>query len=349
MSPRLSATIRFLRFPLIAALILLHAATAASYTDKSLYGAFVYPFAFWLGETVVPAFFFISGMLFFMSKKSYTDKLHSRIGTLAVPYLSWNVLQLLFFLLLSFAGIHTQIGDITLKEASLWDMMKAIVYTGSWDHGNATPLFSHFWYVRNLIVLCLLGPAIGWLIERGGRLLLLILFVLWNADHSSALLMESVLFFSLGAYAAQHEKGLADGIDRQAKVICLTGSVLFALDMLTHTVIATPLSLLVHRSALVANIPLLFVIGNWLCRHTTWAPHVSNLSNTTFWIFAVHYPLIIYLRRWIVGQTTDCSEWVCVLLYFACCALVLGVATASYWLMKKMMPRILSLLTGNRL
>ena len=57
-----------------------------------------------VNKTGVPAFFFISGYLFFLSKKSYGKKLKDRIHTLLIPYILWNLLLLLFYLIVYALG-----------------------------------------------------------------------------------------------------------------------------------------------------------------------------------------------------------------------------------------------------
>ena len=68
---RLSSSIACMRFPLAITIIFYHSHTIVSIPDCQSYFKFIYPFSLWLGETGVPAFFFISGLWFFYSKKTY--------------------------------------------------------------------------------------------------------------------------------------------------------------------------------------------------------------------------------------------------------------------------------------
>ena len=97
---RLSAAIAWIRFPLILCVVMLHCYCTVPLPpgDHSLYFRLVYPFGLWLGESGVPAFFFISGFLFYISHKSYKDRIKSRIHTLLYPYLLWNSLFLMIYL-----------------------------------------------------------------------------------------------------------------------------------------------------------------------------------------------------------------------------------------------------------
>ena len=105
MKPKLNNThhseaITWLRFPLIFFIIMLHCYSSVALSGShTTYFNFIYPFSLWLGETGVPGFFFISGFLFFLSKKSYTQKLKTRFHTLFIPYILWNALLLGLYLI----------------------------------------------------------------------------------------------------------------------------------------------------------------------------------------------------------------------------------------------------------
>ena len=61
----LSVAIAWMRFPLILMIVLLHCYCAIDAHGHPMFFKLVYPFGLFLGETGVPAFFFISGFLFF--------------------------------------------------------------------------------------------------------------------------------------------------------------------------------------------------------------------------------------------------------------------------------------------
>ena len=62
---RMSKSIEILRFPLILFIICLHCYTTSSVITRGhdTYFRLIYPISLWIGETGVPAFFFISGLL----------------------------------------------------------------------------------------------------------------------------------------------------------------------------------------------------------------------------------------------------------------------------------------------
>ena len=121
-SQKLSAAITWLRFPLIFFIILLHCYSVVRMEGTgATYFCTLYPFSLWLGETGVPGFFFISGYLFFLSKKSYGQKLKTRVHTLLIPYLLWNGMLLALYLIAYAAGYPQDINHKNIAEFSIID------------------------------------------------------------------------------------------------------------------------------------------------------------------------------------------------------------------------------------
>ena len=120
---QLSLSIETLRFPLILSIICLHCYTSTStvVSGHDSYFRFIYPLSLWIGETGVPAYFFISGLLLFYSQKTYSQKIKSRFRTLLIPYLFFNGLVLCGYLCLMFTGKTVVILDKDLAGYSLFD------------------------------------------------------------------------------------------------------------------------------------------------------------------------------------------------------------------------------------
>ena len=124
---RLSKSIESLRFPLILFIIMLHCYTSTSsqMSGHGTYFRIIYPLSLWAGETGVPAYFYISGLLLFYSKKSYNQKLVSRIKTLLIPYLFFNGIILVGYLSLMFMGKPAVILEKSLADYNFFDYIRA--------------------------------------------------------------------------------------------------------------------------------------------------------------------------------------------------------------------------------
>ena len=199
---KLSRSIETLRFPLILLIICLHCYTSTSAITRGhdIYFRLIYPVSLWMGETGVPAFFFISGLLFFYSKKTFLQKIKSRFHTLLIPYLFFNALILCGYLCLMIFGKTITILGKDLADYTLIDYIRAFWDRGVWDHGNGSPLLCPLWYIRNLMVLVILSPIIYYIIKYTKLLFPVFFGLLWINAHDSAYTLQSLTMFSLGAY-----------------------------------------------------------------------------------------------------------------------------------------------------
>ena len=191
---KLSRSIETMRFPLILLIICLHCYTSTSDITRGhdTYFRLIYPISLWMGETAVPAFFFISGLLLFYSKKTYMQKIKSRFQTLLIPYLFFNGLILCIYLCSMFMGNSVMIVGKDLADYSLIDYMRAFWDRGVWDHGNGSPVLCPLWYIRNLMIMVILSPFIYYVIRYTRLLFPLVFGFLWINSHDSAYTLQSL-------------------------------------------------------------------------------------------------------------------------------------------------------------
>ena len=150
-----------LRFPLICMVVLIHILQWDKKADimQSWYSNVLYFFQEAICRSAVPVFFIISGYLFFQNitefkKDIYSSKVKSRIRTLLIPYLLWNLIALIENLtrhlpMLSsvFPNSHKQIIDVYYFIGAFWAI----------DGG--CPILYPFWYIRDLMVLILISVS----------------------------------------------------------------------------------------------------------------------------------------------------------------------------------------------
>lgn len=342
----LSKTITWLRFPLILLIIMLHCYSVQRLEGKhELYFKVIYPFALWLGETGVPGFFFISGYLFFFSKKNYTDKLRSRFHTLFIPYILWNLLLLLLYVLSYTLGYPQDINGKNIVDYSFIDYLRLFWDRGSYDNGNFVPLLCPLWYIRNLIIMSIISPLLYYIIRYVREVFLLIVASWWMITPHNAFISQTMLFFSLGAYFAILEINPLETIYKKKRLV-LTMFVLFSIgDILTHMYIGTPVNLQIHRLSLIFNIPALLLFGDSCVRlgyTSKWLP------NAAFIVFCVHYPIVVVLRKLCITHYSDTSDIVHILLYFLCIVISTILSLSIYQVLNQYFPKLKNILSGNR-
>lgn len=345
-SQRMSAVISWLRFPLIFLIILLHCYSVVKLEGpRDAYSKAIYPFSLWLGETGVPGFFFISGYLFYLSKKTYIQKLNSRIHTLLVPYLLWNAILLFLYLIAYAAGYPQNINYRSIADYGLFDYIRLFWDRGTYDNGNFVPLLCPFWYIRNLLIMSLLSPLFYYIIRYGRELFLLIVSVWWMMTYHNAFIPQTILFFSLGAYYSILSINPLEWITNNKKMI-LTLFTIFALsDIAMHTIYGTAINLQAHRLALIFNIPVLLLIADFCIKR---GYSSKSLPNTAFIVFAVHYPIVVLLRKFCLSQFATASDITHIILYFICVIIATIVSLLFYLILDKYFSNVKNILSGNR-
>lgn len=147
-----SRKITFLNVLLTFAMVLLHAKTPERWgLPLDMSNPFIYMVNVFT-QLGVPMFFFISGLLFYRNCnfKDIERKLHSRVHSLLIPYIIWNVLFVgIFFALTHISFIHDKmhIGNV------LNDPMEII-------YAIINARYTVLWFVKDLMIFCLLSAGV---------------------------------------------------------------------------------------------------------------------------------------------------------------------------------------------
>lgn len=343
---RLSNAITWLRFPLIFLIILLHCYSVQRLEGShETYFKALYPFSLWLGETGVPGFFFISGFLFFLSKKTYSQKLHTRVHTLLIPYLLWNLIVLILYLVAWAVGYPQDINGRSITDYSVIDYLRLFWDRGSYDSGNFVPLLCPLWYIRNLIIMSILSPILYYIIRYARETFILAITIWWLISYHNAFIPQTILFFSLGAYFSIFDINPLQKVHEQKKLFLIIFTIFAICDIVSHTIYYTPVNLQIHRLSLIFNIPTLLILADWCIQHSY---HSKLLPNAAFIVFCVHYPIVVALRKITIAQFADAPDSIHILLYFVCVIISTLLSIGIYLLMDKYFPQIKRILSGNR-
>lgn len=341
----MSSAISWMRFPLIFMIVLLHCYCAIDAHGHHTYFQWVYPFGLFLGETGVPAFFFISGFLFFYSSKSYSQKLKSRVYTLLIPYVFWNGLIILTYLLLWLKGNPMMIMGKSIADYDLVDYLRAFIDRGNWDSGNGVPLLCPYWYIRNLMVLCILSPIIYYGIKYLKWISVLALFLWWISIPYNGMIASSLLFFSIGAYFSIEQKNPIIMIHKNRIIFLTIWLIVFLIDW-AHCFWYVPYALYAHRISFLMNIILLLLVGSYFGNKQY--PGRRLLDSSSFWIYTVHYPMTIALGTVFARYLSGIEDWQMFVFYWLGVLCITALCVVSYAFLHRLCPKVLSFVTGNR-
>jgi len=108
----------------------------------------------------IPGFAVISGYLFFatadFSAETYKRKMYSRLFSLLIPYIVWDLIVFAGDVVLAFNGKNNLVSETE------WNFLNVLnIFWGVKQNGAGTcPYNGPLWYIRDLFILCLLTPII---------------------------------------------------------------------------------------------------------------------------------------------------------------------------------------------
>lgn len=342
-----SRTINIMRIILVMYVVMTHSYTCTrgilDTGQYPVYKSVAFFLSLEIAQIAVPAFFFISGYLFFFSANTYAEKLKSRWRTLLVPYLLWNTLIVSAYLILEnipalaplFQGeaVHGSIGGI-LRE--YWD-------GGSWDGGNGTPIVHQFWYIRNLIILSIVSPAVALAIKYLGWWFSAALTTIWLFSQGQAFTVESIAFFSAGAYFSIRGKDFMPFFRRMRTA----SYVLYPILLVLNTVMRENYYLLpLDRIGFIVGTVFTFnLIGQVIEKGAILG--TAALSGISFFIFAMHDPMLTFVKRAAIKLSSAPSDAYVTVVYFLAPAATVGVCTGIYALLNRYLPGFTKVITGR--
>ncbi len=282
-------------------------------------------------NVAIPAFFFMSGFLFFRDIQSWRDclpKWNKRIRTLLVPYLLWNLL----LLLLVVGGSTVPVLSTQLKATYGLD------FSVSWflDKLTIHPIMGHFWYIRTLMLFLLCTPLL-YVLFQDNALSFIALFILarcWQPIDTRILSTEGALYFFCGSWMAYH--GWLPLRHPFKYWIWLLVPVIYSL--LPNTILP-------------GGIALYMYLGWQLCLYLADCPRISkgllSLNQYSFFLYALHATLIsalsLYLSR-LLPHTPIYSF----ITYLSCFLATASICLIIAFLVKKCIPKAYSVLSGGR-
>lgn len=363
----MSEFINLIRFPLIVLVVLIHSHFIPvgyslpynSYmSEYPIYCNISYLCSELIARVAVPLFFVISGYLFFKknvraySLKDYRSKIRTRLHSLFIPYVFWNVLIFALTLLVQIAR-----GGVS-DENSILNYSISDYFRVFWDIRNGMPFCFQLWFIRDLIVLTLISPIIYHLLKYKGvaSFVLLVSTVWWFVDIDNVrwyLNSQSVMFFCLGAYFAIHQFDIADKLLRVKKISYIASLLLVALVMVSFNsgyfyALSQTLRQCFYHLCVFSLILSFAVFCLDSIKKRSWRTN-TFLLNSTFFIYGYHAIVLGYIYAFINQAIHVKSDLLLLLFYFLAPIAVIGLGLLIFAVLKSLSPKFTSLITGGRL
>lgn len=310
----------------------------------------------------VSSFFLISGFLFFYNisewnYRTYRNKILKRVKSLLIPYIVWNVIGIICSLLVCMiegCPLNTGVRELISQFwcSNTWDR-EAVNILG-WSTMQYAPINWSLWYLRDLMVQCILTPLTFFLVSRLKRLyllLLLFLFVLNIWISVPGFSIESFLFFGIGAYLSINNKTLEIISGRILKIITvvLSSVLTFVVTLLSLHAnefgISSVFTSIIWQIDTICLVILFFVIAG---KCSNKVKFTSTILTSSFFIYAFHNtpvlkPIVITNRL-----LEYCPSSICWLYLLLTPFIVYAISLMVYCILKKIVPSCMVILNGGR-
>ena len=239
----------------------------------------------------VPSFFFISGMLLFRGYTAQTlpRKLKSRFWTLVVPYLLWNTIYAIVFLLMTRIPLISSRMNMGIAIQTPMEFVRAILFSRHSD----------LWFVGDLILFTIVSPLILAISKwKYPSLILLVLSILYYffALPSYKSPLHWAPMYIAGALYGCNMKEMAKNIELRARynLILTVLGILFCASLL-YSLFTESLYLYELVSPFALWVFADFMFGNKIS-----AFNKKQWMNYTFFIFCSHHFLENILQKFCV-------------------------------------------------
>lgn len=348
-----------LRMPMMIGIVFIHThffkyIDAQTLQSLSAYNAVSYIITDLICQLFVPAFFIIAGYFFFKEKQLtpelYRTKLTKRFFSLVVPFLFWNALMLMIMLVQEkyLGATSSRMGTMTDYSFSDW------LYAFFDDNRSSTiydnpgqPASVQFWFIRDLILICLISPLIYWIVRTNKYLSLVLLIVIyflpWHIPHLNNL---SITYFGIGVWLQIYD---IDFIGCAKKG--LWGLLLISLIGMTGNYFAEQNDILyaIKACRIVFILSGLLVVVAIVCHLQQKRGHLlpSYIEQSSFFVFAYHIvptAILCQLACRLLPHNSLCL----IIAYLTIPFVITAIGVAISIFLHRFMPRFTAIITGGR-
>lgn len=247
-----------------------------------------------LGDTVaqiaVPGFFLISSYLFFrgFSLDRIWVKFNSRIKSVLVPYICWNFLYYLGYVIGSrLPFVSRVIGKGKIPFSFSEAFMAILQYRYNYV----------FWYLNQLILLILFAPLIYLIVRKklyGGLLLIGIFAMIYIGAGLPFLNLDALFYYTTGAFAAVHGKHMVEN-SFQRKYLAIGMITIVAACLIRN--VDFPGDIRGEIAASTVCYRLLLPAGLWLAIPGNYLTDPRHWMKQNFFLYAIHFSMVRFINK----------------------------------------------------
>lgn len=378
-----SLTIDWLRFPLAIFVVFIHGfgmkeldfvqLHTSPFELESFYDYIRILFSRVLPQSAVPMFFMFSGFLFFKNVKTwdfsiYKNKLKKRFYTILIPYLIWNLFDVLYVLALKSlkvisAGASISSTIVTYLNNNGWlhifwdnrlgglNYINCLGQSIPWTGPHLIPL----WFLRDLILVFIFTPIIYRFIKKYKFYSVIFLALCYLSQiwiNLPGFSITCTFWFSLGAYFSIHGKNMILNLYGYRKYAYVLFFILLLPmiwyggkdgDAITPNLLAQSL----YQFYIIASVISLIGLAVTLLK-ANMVKVYPRLASATFFIFLSHIFILNFLYKIVENLALGENYLILIVVYLIIPIITVSVSLFAFHILDKFSPKLLSILTGNR-
>lgn len=289
-----------------------------------------------IAQIAVPGFFMISGYLFYRNFEwgSLHGKCKSRIRSLLIPYIIWNILYYIGYLV---ASRIPMLGELIGKGR--------LIFTFD---GLADAILNHschpvFWYLKQLIILVMMTPLI-YLFSRKWCIAVPGLVVLWqmiNIQMKSPFInLDALFYYLIASTAARNNKVQLEY--QWTKKRAFQGIALFLLGTLMYIIyfLDDQVGYLVLSRCMIP-------IALWYIIAEDQLPVAKSWMNINFFLYAIHFSFVRLINK-LIAYLHPTAIITPLLIYISMPVIVVIVTYWTAQILRLICPKGWGILTGYR-
>lgn len=294
-------------------------------------------FSHYVASIAVPLFFFISGFLFFLGvkkfkKETYVCKLQRRTKSLVIPYVIWNTIYLLIFLMAQLLIPSMMSGDNkAILDYNVFDIL--IAYT-------IHPIDGPLWFVRDLFIMVMITPILWILLSRLKVFVPIILLSL----YLFGIISDGIIFFVFGAFFKIFDINFIS-ISRNTFKLSLSVSLILAiLYILMPEIWGVSMT---HFSKII-NINSFIACCSLLVAKFSGNPIKPTIVASNFFIYAYHKMPLLLVMKLLLKYIHPDNDFLFCICYITSIAIIGITGVYIYICLFKFFPKTTAILCGGR-
>lgn len=294
-----------------------------------------------IGDLAVPGFFFMSSILFFQnySIDKLWQKYRSRFFSCFIPYILWNIIYLIAFIVLTAFPITNSFMDTKELQLNLRIILEAVFlhkYNGA------------FWFIYQLLLFVIVSPFIFIIVKRKWGIFLAFLLMIMRFKTNripnipDGLMVNSLIYWVLGAWFVIHKRELIYHRCNKRN-ICLLGAIIFVVIRFVYEfLLGSEINYCILDILLLINV--LFV---WFGFDVLNFNKTYDRMKMSFFIYALH-PLVVDAIKKGVSVLLPDNDFMALANYFISALFGIIICLGIAHLLSCYFPQVLRLLCGGR-